>query len=70
MEYITGVSLYDYLCRKGRLLGKDERPKFKQEQLNTNMDIMYMYIIFVAYLPHDKVKHLHTHTQCGVARLF
>jgi serine/threonine protein kinase len=34
MEYITGVSLYDYLCRKGRLLEKEERAKFKQVSSN------------------------------------
>jgi serine/threonine protein kinase len=30
MEYIAGECLYDYLCRKGRLLEKEERAKFKQ----------------------------------------
>ena len=28
--HITGVSLYDYLRRKGRLLEKEERAKFKR----------------------------------------
>jgi serine/threonine protein kinase len=34
MEYITGVSLCDYLCSKGRLLEKEERAKFKQVSSN------------------------------------
>jgi hypothetical protein len=34
MEYITGVSLCDYLWRKGRLLEREERTKLKQVSNN------------------------------------